>query len=256
MLKSLGNNRIIAMGEGSGVKKRNNNTESDKEAEFPEPNVWNSFDPKSLQQNDKKLRGYGHETEKCSVPVKKVWQQRLPEQVEERQPLKDKQLEKEGEGKQNQQNRPMTVTIPKRQEANSKNCIRSPQKSDRQEVNNSPGSSQGIMEDGVQILNQKGIRIAEGRRLSSPLKHREITNFLYVNKVGMAGLIETKLNGENVEQLMARKWTNFDYISNHQNQEKCRILLIWKKGDSGQKSTLAGAGGLSQRNTSALDNDG
>ncbi|CAI9089562.1 OLC1v1024153C1 [Oldenlandia corymbosa var. corymbosa] len=45
------------------------------------------------------------------------------------------------------------------------------------------------------------------------------------------GLLETKLHGEKVMELMEKRWYNYCHISNHDNQNKGRILLLWKKDE-------------------------
>ncbi|CAI9112988.1 OLC1v1013504C1 [Oldenlandia corymbosa var. corymbosa] len=56
-------------------------------------------------------------------------------------------------------------------------------------------------EKGIQILNQKGC------------------------------LLETKLDKEKVEELMKRKWRQYDYVEKSEGGNKGRILLIWRRDE-------------------------
>ncbi|CAI9111746.1 OLC1v1012054C1 [Oldenlandia corymbosa var. corymbosa] len=113
--------------------------------------------------------------------------------------------------------------------------------------------------DEVQIIKQKGFKVAEARKtdkmksannscyqdtshpliglvsmnniiswnirgLNSPLKHREVDNYLSINSVGVAGTLETRMNEEKVMEVMKRKWHMYEYVSNNEGQNKGSIL--------------------------------
>ncbi|CAI9109264.1 OLC1v1009055C1 [Oldenlandia corymbosa var. corymbosa] len=48
-------------------------------------------------------------------------------------------------------------------------------------------------------------------------------------QVTSQGILETKLNGEKVEELMQRKLAGYGYVSNHNGTKKGRILVVWRK---------------------------
>ncbi|CAI9099857.1 OLC1v1036739C1 [Oldenlandia corymbosa var. corymbosa] len=95
--------------------------------------------------------------------------------------------------------------------------------------------------DEVLILNQKGMKVGlvnmnnimswNIRGLNSPLKHREVTSYLSMNKVGFAWILETKLIGEKAKEIVMKKWHQYEYYGNHEGKSKGSILVLWRKED-------------------------
>ncbi|CAI9112926.1 OLC1v1013435C1 [Oldenlandia corymbosa var. corymbosa] len=192
-------------------------------------------------------KGYGHEKTQCRKPVEQKWS---PKSVD-----KQKQVI--------QESKPTEIKNPLNN--NDKSPMKSIYVKSRSKNSSPAGSPRKTAESSIQILNQKGIEVAEGRGgdkrksiniyikdlvtliqglgsmnnilswnirgLNSPLKHREVDNCLAVNRAGVMGLLETKLQGDKVKELLERRRYQFGYISNYENHEKGRILLMWKRDD-------------------------
>ena len=66
------------------------------------------------------------------------------------------------------------------------------------------------------------------RGLNNPKKHYVVLDICSKSKIGIGAILETKLKGVKVQELMMNKFRNWDYFSS--SVIEGRILIIWRKG--------------------------
>ncbi|XP_062103573.1 uncharacterized protein LOC133814656 [Humulus lupulus] len=66
------------------------------------------------------------------------------------------------------------------------------------------------------------------RGLNNKDKQDSVLEFCNVNKIGVGGLLETKLKGNKVQELMNKKFANWDFFNS--STVEGRLLIIWRKG--------------------------
>ncbi|XP_062086118.1 uncharacterized protein LOC133792224 [Humulus lupulus] len=65
------------------------------------------------------------------------------------------------------------------------------------------------------------------RGLNNPKKHYVVLDICSKSKIGIGAILETKLKGVKVQELMMNKFRNWDYYSSSVTEG--RILIIWRK---------------------------
>ncbi|XP_062112634.1 uncharacterized protein LOC133823801 [Humulus lupulus] len=65
------------------------------------------------------------------------------------------------------------------------------------------------------------------RGLNGPKKQVEVLNLCSKNKIGVGALLETKMRGSKVTEMMANRFLNWEYYSSSINEG--RILIIWRR---------------------------
>ncbi|XP_062080392.1 uncharacterized protein LOC133785152 [Humulus lupulus] len=66
------------------------------------------------------------------------------------------------------------------------------------------------------------------RGLNNKDKQDSVLEFCNVNKIGVGGVLETKLKGNKVQELMDKKFANWDFFNSPTVEG--RLLIIWRKG--------------------------
>ncbi|XP_062093379.1 uncharacterized protein LOC133799371 [Humulus lupulus] len=66
------------------------------------------------------------------------------------------------------------------------------------------------------------------RGLNNKDKQDSVVEFYNVNKIGVGGLLETKLKGNKVQELTDKKFANWDFFNS--STVEGRLLIIWRKG--------------------------
>ncbi|CAI9103398.1 OLC1v1001867C1 [Oldenlandia corymbosa var. corymbosa] len=69
------------------------------------------------------------------------------------------------------------------------------------------------------------------RGFNNPLKHQEVGNIVRGHKIGIAGLVETKLSSEKCRIMMIRWWKDYEWIKNATQQQKGQIMVMWRRGE-------------------------
>ena len=66
------------------------------------------------------------------------------------------------------------------------------------------------------------------RGLNSANKQNLVQEMVRRNKIGIGGLLETKLHGNKIGEFMEHKFPNWDYFSSPNTEG--RLLILWRKG--------------------------
>ncbi|CAI9117221.1 OLC1v1018570C1 [Oldenlandia corymbosa var. corymbosa] len=193
MLENLCKHRVIEVGECSDVVK---SAEIMKRDESNSVNVWNSFDAQKLKPAEKKLRFIEPKVVKHRC-IGSITNEEIQSEVDYWRSVPVKKDWKQKLDDQSQNNQQL--------DANTQKVVQQ-----NHEVNKLKEKAKEAQKEAATA----SVFAKAGKQT-----------------IGVAGLLETKLNGDKVRELMTRKWSQYDYVNNHGNKEKGRILLIWKKGE-------------------------
>ena len=66
------------------------------------------------------------------------------------------------------------------------------------------------------------------RGLNNPNKQEDIRCFLQSQGVGLAGLVETKVKQENMDEVASRLFRGWEWYTNVEFNPKIRIWITWR----------------------------
>src|SRR5688572_16397277 len=67
------------------------------------------------------------------------------------------------------------------------------------------------------------------RGMNSPIKIKEVRNFLIGNNISVIGLMETKIKEPNTKKIQKKLGNNWNWTMNYSHHQKGRLWVGWRQ---------------------------